>query len=167
LKISFITEMNLVREKSQRKKTKSKTFDSASNGNQRIGKQSTKRSKKRSPKKAPTALLESPIVKSETADVENQIPFENYDFSSIDELMMTEIIVENFEKKLSDLKRSICGFKLCNNHFRDNFNMQFYDQKKLLITNYIKCEDAQEKERLNERLVSILFKIYTVILMKM
>ena len=150
--------MNLVREKSQRKKIKPKKFDSASNlSNQRVAKQSTKRSKKRIPNKASTLPLDAPIIKSETVDVENQIPFENNDFSSIEELMMTEIIVENFETKLNDLKQSIYGFKLCNDHFRDNFNMQFYDQKKLLIKNYIQCEDVQEKERLNERLVSIIF----------
>ena len=110
-----------------------------------------------------------PYVKVEVVDDDFEIrnlpinrveDTEVYQFSSLDDMIITEIITGNLELELFDLKSLIARFKNKNNHFGHGFHAEFYENYKRLIINLINCDNKEERDELNEKFVNIWFFLY-------
>ena len=107
---------------------------------------------------------DSPYVKVEVVDddfvirnhpINSVEDIEMYQFSSLDEMMIAEILTGNLELELFDLKNCISHFKNKYNHFERGFPAEFYEKNKRLIINLINCDSIQERDELNEKFVNI------------
>ena len=108
----------------------------------------------------------SPYVKVEVVDDDFEIrnhpinrveDIETYQFSSLDEMMIAEILTGNLEMELFDLKNYITDFKNKFNNFEHGFPAESYEKNKKLIINLINYENKEERDELNEKFVNIKF----------
>jgi hypothetical protein len=108
----------------------------------------------------------SPYVKVELVDDDSEIrnhpinrveDIETYQFSSLDEMMIAEILTSNLELELFDLTKCITDFKNKYNHFGYGFPAESYEKNKKLIINLINYENKEERDELNEKFVNIKF----------
>jgi hypothetical protein len=108
----------------------------------------------------------SPYVKVEVVDddfeirnhpINRVVDLEMYQFSSLDEMMIAEILTGNLEMELFDLKNYITDFKNKFNNFEHGFPAESYEKNKKLIINLINYENKEERDELNEKFVNIKF----------
>ena len=78
---------------------------------------------------------------------------EAFKFTSWDNMMLLELIIEEVFNELNQLKLNIEKFKLdCPRY--DTFAETLFSQKKSLIAKFVSADDGTEKERLRHQLVS-------------
>ena len=94
-------------------------------------------------------------VKIENAeeDYKNSLG-ESFSFTTLDDMMITEVLVDHLLNELDQIKDSIKTYKSKCRLFEGTYR-QIYRGKKALISKYIKCDDKKEKSLLKEELVSL------------
>ena len=85
----------------------------------------------------------------------NKTNTNNFEFTSIDDMIITEVILDHFQFELNRLKKGITNFKSnCRLFVENGHYAQLYSEKKKLISDFIKCVEKREKEGLKQKLVS-------------
>ena len=85
----------------------------------------------------------------------------SFEFSTVDDMMITEVVLGYLQAELDRIKEEIAHFKSqCRLFSQDDSH--FYSEKTKLISEYVKCRDVQEKMKLKEKLVrETLYSILT------
>jgi len=85
-------------------------------------------------------LQNQPIIKIEIAEEENK--GHKYDFSNVNDLIFTDVILNVLIEELLNLKKSIDKFKnICISYRRDGISEELYLEKHKLIRDYIKNQE--------------------------
>ena len=83
-----------------------------------------------------------------------------FELTDIDDILMSEVLIDQVINELHHLKDSIEIFKGNNSLFVDNSFRRNYTNKKNLVAKFIKCQDKADKDILKEELVSSFFNIF-------
>ena len=95
------------------------------------------------------------IGKRNTNETFTKLDKKSFEFSSMDEMMITEVILDHFQTELDRIKRGIAYFKSkCHRFSEGGYYSHLYAEKTKLISKYVKCHDTHEKAKLKEKLVS-------------
>ena len=106
------------------------------------------------PKIVKEIQLRIPFIKCE---MKEHFARKKINFADIEDLMITEVVLDFYLDELANLKRTINTFRLCFYESKNDTNLDFYRCFKPLISKYMKCFNQQEKECLKEKLVSFKF----------
>ena len=94
----------------------------------------------------------TPIL-TENVDTDSYPSILSSNLTSIDDIMIAEMLLDRFQTELDSLKNEIAIFK--NLHLVDgDYNTQYYSEKKTLLCDYINCDTMHEKEALKQKIVS-------------
>ena len=78
----------------------------------------------------------------------------NFEFTTMDDLCMTEAVLDIYKHDLIEIQKEIDDFKTNCNEFRNtNISSKNYEQKKSLIIEYIKCQNETDKNEWRKKLV--------------
>jgi len=94
-------------------------------------------------------------IKEKRIRIEEEIGRKRFEFTNIDDLMITEVVLDHYLDELESLKQTIFILSQYSSELKSGMNSEFYKRKKKLIADYIKCSNEQEKEFLKEKLVSL------------
>ena len=85
---------------------------------------------------------------------------EDFLFTTLDDMMITEVMMNHFVNSLGRLKDSIERHKKRLRLFHGSYR-QIYHEKRDLMNQYLKCRDWDEKEQLIKELVDKNLFIYS------
>ena len=92
-----------------------------------------------------------PFIKSEKVEYNTT---HRFDFTNLNDLIFTDVVLSIFIEELLDFKKSIDTFKdICIKFEKDGINNQLYIEKRNLVRDYIKCENNEDKSVLNKKSV--------------
>ena len=101
-----------------------------------------------------------PFIKSEKVEYKTT---HRFDFTNLNDLIFTDVVLSIFIEELLDLKKSIDTFKdICIKFEKDGINNQLYIEKRNLVRDYLKCVNNEDKGVLNKKLVNIIFLIHRI-----
>ena len=89
----------------------------------------------------------------------SQLSDPDFEFTTLDRILFTQIFVESFECDLAQIKQSLNKSKSA--YFTTKgVSLQKYKDKKKLVQKYVKCANSNEKELLQVQLVSLLYILF-------
>ena len=98
-------------------------------------------------------LLNEIKIESNEEETNNLNKFE---FTTMNDLMMTEVVLSVFKHDLNNIQQGIDQFKTNCNEFRSkSISSINYERKKTFIIEYIKCQNEIDKKDLREKLVRL------------
>ena len=109
------------------------------------------------PKIVKEIQLRIPFIKCE---MKEHFARKKINFADIEDLIITEVVLDFYLDELANLNRTINTFRLCFYESKNDTNLEFlefYRCFKPLISKYMKCFNQLEKDCLKEQLVSFEF----------
>ena len=98
-------------------------------------------------------LLNEIKIESDEEETNNLNKFE---FTTMDDLIMTEAVLNIYKHNLNDIKKEIDELKTNCNEFRsESISGINYERKKTFIIEYIKCQNETDKKRLEREISKI------------
>ena len=98
-------------------------------------------------------LLNEIKIESNEEETNNLNKFE---FTTMNDLIMTEVVLNVFKHDLNNIQKEIDQFKTNCNEFRSkSISSINYERKKTFIIEYIKCQNEIDKKDLREKLVRL------------
>ena len=98
-------------------------------------------------------LLNEIKIESNEEETNNLNKFE---FTTMNDLMMTEVVLNVYKHDLNNIQKEIDEFKTNCNEFRSkSISSINYERKKTFIIEYIKCQNEIDKKDLREKLVRL------------
>ena len=95
-----------------------------------------------------------PFIKSEKIEHNTT---HRFDFTNLNDLIFTDVVLSIFIEELLDFKRSIDKFKdICIKFEKDGINNQLYLEKRNLVRE-VKCVNNEDKSVLNKKSVKKYF----------
>ena len=106
-----------------------------------------------------TENVEKDLYPSVNANATGSITKKSFEFTSIGDMLITEVVLDHFITELDRLKNEIEIFKRKRRLFVDDSGyVHFYLEKKKLVSDYINCGTDHEKRPLKEKLVILKLK---------
>jgi len=75
-------------------------------------------------------------------------------FTSLDELLLAEVVIDNFEIELNKLK---IYFNVLMQNLSKSSSFEQYDHKKMVITSFVNCNGLHQSSLIAEMLVIFFF----------